>query len=272
MCLCCRKWQRCVWDWQFHREHHHAETRHHVRHHHSDSAGKYRTISFSFILLFPLCFFLLFWFISILLFFPPVTGRSGGERTPVCHHLSLNSCFCEEWAQTTVSLASVWRHRHRNRHDGKEQKWHGPTSANLSHRCRLWRGKVLAKGFLSLGRYQLSVFTGQCEITLWFHHFDIPLLMLCTKTLIFFHVRWTLQICEVAAVISVYFFFTKEGNPNITYSVIGNDGFALNNGYLFMATQVADGTYSLQVRSNFEENNLNNFSSYVPYSWTKIEY
>lgn len=32
----------------------------------------------------------------------------------------------------------------------------------------------------------LSVFTGQCQTTLWFHHFDMPLLMSCTKTLIFF--------------------------------------------------------------------------------------
>lgn len=157
-------------------------------------------------MLFPLCFFLLFWFISILLSPPPlVTGLSGGERTPGFHHLSLNSCICEECPQTTVPQPSVWRHRHRIGHDGKEQKWHGPSSANLSHRCRLWRGKVLAQDFLSLVCVHWSVRNNPVVSSLWHAIVDV-----WHKNSYFFHVRWTLKksalCCEVAAVISVYFF------------------------------------------------------------------
>lgn len=136
---------------------------------------------------------------------PPVTGLSGGERTPGCHHLSLNSCICEECPPTTVSQPYVWRHRHRIGLDGKEQKWHGPSSANLSHRCRLWRGKVLAQDFLSLVCVHWSVPNNPVVSSLWHAIVDVM-----HKNSYFFHVRWTLKksalCCEVAAVISIYFF------------------------------------------------------------------
>lgn len=51
---------------------------------------------------------------------------------------------------------------------------------------------------------------------------------------------------------SVFFFFTKAENPDIIYSVIGNNAFSLSGGYLFMTTRVDDGTYDLDVRPNFE--------------------
>lgn len=55
-----------------------------------------------------------------------------------------------------------------------------------------------------------------------------------------------------SSTINVCIFFTKGKNPNIIYSVIGSEFFSLNDGYLFMTTQLVDGTYDLGVRSSFE--------------------
>lgn len=52
---------------------------------------------------------------------------------------------------------------------------------------------------------------------------------------------WSVDVC---------IFSTKGKNPNIVYSIVGSDNFLLNDGYLFMTTQVADGIYPLEVRSN----------------------
>lgn len=52
---------------------------------------------------------------------------------------------------------------------------------------------------------------------------------------------WSVDVC---------IFSTKGKNPNMVYSIVGNDNFLLNDGYLFMTTQAADGIYPLEVRSN----------------------